>query len=149
MRKTYTGTIHKLEPKQIFVFGSNTQGRHGKGAALWAVQNAGAIYGRASGLQGQSYAIITKDLTKRTHPSVSAESIKAAIIKLYYDAKCNDNYEFLIAYKGEGTNLNGYTPEKMALFFAMASERGIIPDNIIFEHKFAELVYKYCGWEKV
>jgi hypothetical protein len=34
--KTYSGMITELEPNQVFVFGSNTQGRHGKGAALMA-----------------------------------------------------------------------------------------------------------------
>ena len=47
----------------IFVFGSNTEGRHGAGAALYARQHHGAIYGQARGLQGNSYAIVTKDLS--------------------------------------------------------------------------------------
>src|SRR5208283_2768202 len=34
--KTYSGKITKLKPNQIIVVGTNTQGRHGKGAALWA-----------------------------------------------------------------------------------------------------------------
>ena len=37
--------ITQLEPNQIFVFGSNTQGRHGKGAALTAKNKFGAVYG--------------------------------------------------------------------------------------------------------
>jgi hypothetical protein len=43
--KTYSGMITELEPNQIFVFGSNTQGRHGKGAALMARYKFGAVYG--------------------------------------------------------------------------------------------------------
>lgn len=43
----------------VFVFGSNL-GRHGKGAALWARQHRGAIYGQGHGIQGDSYAIPTK-----------------------------------------------------------------------------------------
>lgn len=46
---------------QIFVFGSNLAGIHGAGAAKFAVQKLGAIWGQAKGLQGQSYAIPTKD----------------------------------------------------------------------------------------
>ena len=45
----------------IFVFGSNKAGRHGKGAAKYALENHGAIYGQGEGLQGNSYAIPTKD----------------------------------------------------------------------------------------
>jgi len=52
----------------IFVFGSNLAGRHGKGAALHARQHHGAIYGQAIGLQGHSYAIPTKDEHLRTLP---------------------------------------------------------------------------------
>jgi hypothetical protein len=44
----------------IFVFGSNLAGRHGKGAALHARKHHGAIYGQGEGLQGNSYGIPTK-----------------------------------------------------------------------------------------
>lgn len=46
---------------KVFVFGSNLAGRHGKGAALFARINKGAIYGQGEGFQGQSYGIPTKD----------------------------------------------------------------------------------------
>lgn len=49
------------ERKTIFVFGSNTTGRHGKGAALHAKTHYGAINGKGWGLQGSSFAIPTKD----------------------------------------------------------------------------------------
>ena len=45
----------------VFVFGSNLAGRHGRGAALWARQHRGAIYGQGVGRQGNAYAIPTKD----------------------------------------------------------------------------------------
>jgi hypothetical protein len=51
---------------QVFVFGSNTAGRHGKGSALEARQNWGAISGQGIGRQGNSYAIPTKDVHLRT-----------------------------------------------------------------------------------
>ena len=54
--------------KEIFVFGSNLAGRHGKGAALFAKQNHGAIYGQGVGIQGNSYAIPTKDRFIKTLP---------------------------------------------------------------------------------
>jgi hypothetical protein len=44
-----------------WVFGSNLAGRHGAGAALVAVQRFNAVYGTGTGLQGQAYAIPTKD----------------------------------------------------------------------------------------
>lgn len=45
----------------IFVFGSNLAGRHGKGAAQYALKHKGAVYGQGIGRQGDSYAIPTKD----------------------------------------------------------------------------------------
>ena len=44
----------------VFVFGSNLAGRHGKGAALYARNKHGAVYGQGRGFQGNSYAIPTK-----------------------------------------------------------------------------------------
>lgn len=46
---------------EVFVFGSNLAGRHGKGSALTALEKFGAKYGTGRGRQGQSYAIPTKD----------------------------------------------------------------------------------------
>ena len=42
--------IDKLSDNEIFVFGSNTQGAHGGGAAKMAM-NWGAIYGQPFGLK--------------------------------------------------------------------------------------------------
>jgi len=52
----------------IFVFGSNLAGRHGKGAAKWAVDNRKAEYGRPLGIQGDAYAIPTKGFELETLP---------------------------------------------------------------------------------
>ena len=139
MIKTYKGLIDKLQSNQIFVFGSNTQGRHGKGAALIALKKFGAIYGQSKGLQGNSWGICTKDLTKYIHPSISTKIIKEQIFDLYKYANNNLDKEFLIAYSGKGINLNGYTPEEMAFIFGY---RIYIPDNIIFEEEFYKLIIK-------
>jgi hypothetical protein len=64
----------------VFVFGSNLAGRHGKGAALWARQHRGAIYGQGTGLQGNSYAIPSKDGQLRTLPlAVIARHVRTFI----------------------------------------------------------------------
>lgn len=135
-RKTYSGMIQNLAPNQVFVFGSNTQGRHGKGAALTAKNKFGAIYGQAEGPQGQSYAIITKDLTKNTHPSRTPEQIKEQVHNLYEYARENPDKEFLVAYSGKGTNLNAYSNQEMADMFGSEP----IPNNIVFEQEFNKLI---------
>jgi len=152
-RKTYQGMIEKLEPNQIFVFGSNTEGKHGAGAALWARINAGAIYGQPYGFHGDTfgacYSIVTKDLNIKEQPSIPEEHIVNQIKWLYAIAKTIPYKEFIIAYSGTRPNLNGYSNLEMAKMFKQAgvdmSPRGIdtssrIPDNIIFEQKFWELI---------
>lgn len=136
MLKTYNGNIFFLKKNQIFVFGSNTQGRHGKGSALFALKNFGAIYGQAFGRQGRSYAIVTKDLTKKVHPSVSIEYITNQIKTFYDYAIENSELEFLVAYKGYGENLNSYTPKEMSNMFSYYN----IPKNVVFEESFAKLI---------
>ena len=53
---------------ELFVFGSNEAGRHGKGAALHAKQHYGAEYGVGVGPSGDAYAIPTKDGKLKTLP---------------------------------------------------------------------------------
>ena len=138
-RKTYSGLIHYLNDSQIFVFGSNTQGRHGKGAALTARLRFGAIYGKPEGIQGKSFAIITKDLTKKTHPSRTKLQVISQINKLYEYATLHPDKEFIVAYKCGDHNLNAYSSEDMAKMFASRD----IPSNIVFDRLFYELVKSY------
>lgn len=140
-RKVYKGIITELPENGIFVFGSNTQGRHGKGAAKTALNKFGAIYGNPKGRQGKSYAIITKDLTKKIHPSISGKEIINQIRELYKYAEENKDLDFYISYNADSIPLNGYTIEEIAIFFAS----GFVSKNIIFEEKFHELVFK--NWE--
>jgi hypothetical protein len=51
--------INVLSSNEVFVFGSNLEGRHGGGAARTALNKFGAINGQGAGLQGQSYGIPT------------------------------------------------------------------------------------------
>ena len=138
-RKTYSGFVTYLHENQIFVFGSNTQGRHGKGAALTAKVKFGAIYGNPEGIQGKSFAIITKDLTKKTHPSRTTDQIISQIDKLYKYAALHPDKEFIIAYKCGDNNLNAYSSRDMAKMFASR----YIPSNIVFDKDFYELVKSF------
>ena len=51
--------ITELRPDEVFVFGSNLDGRHCGGAALYALRHFGAEMGKGVGMSGQSYAIPT------------------------------------------------------------------------------------------
>jgi hypothetical protein len=83
----------------IFVFGSNLAGRHGKGAALYALQNKGAIRGKGEGIQGQSYAIPTKD--EKLRP-LSLERVQAAIGRFCNYARENPHMSFALTPVGCG-----------------------------------------------
>jgi len=133
---TYNGEIKELKSNQVFVFGSNTQGRHGKGAALIAKRFFGAKYGQAKGIQGQSYAIVTKDISSYPYKSMSKDYIINEIKHLYQFAVIHPYKEFYIAYKGNGINLNGYSSIEMAEMFSFYP----IPINIIFEETFKDLI---------
>ncbi len=134
----YEGTITELAPNEVFVFGSNTEGRHGKGAALKAKEKFGAKYGVASGPTGHCYAIVTKDLSKPDGaPSVSRDHIVNQIRDLYAYAHKHPNIRFLVAYTAVGKNLNNYTPAAMAEMFVDA---GTVPPNMVFEKGFKQLV---------
>jgi len=133
----HRSNVTQLEPHQIFVFGSNRQGRHGKGAALAAKKHFGAEYGNGYGRQGQSYAICTKELRKDCTP-VFAGDIRGEIRRLYRYAMKHPSLEFIIPYKSTSVNLNGFLPKQMAEMFATALPS--IPSNIIFADDFALLV---------
>lgn len=137
--QTYQGNISKeIAKNDILVFGSNTEGKHGKGTAKLAILYFGAIYGQAKGLQGHSYAIVTKNLTKSKHPSVDRNYIIEQIDNLYMFAVERPEWKFYIPYNTTATNLNAYTPNQMAEMFA--GTHNSIPDNVIFEETFGQLV---------
>ena len=109
--------IKDLKENEIFVFGSNRQGRHGKGAALVARNKFGAIYGQSEGLQGQSYAIITKELRREYQP-VSLGEIKLGVDTFIQFAKDNKHLTFYVVELG--CNLAYFTVEEIAPLFKSA-----------------------------
>lgn len=106
----------------IFVFGSNLAGRHGKGAALTAFREHGAIYGQGIGLQGNSYAIPTKDENIVTLP---LNKIKKYVDQFIRFAKLNPEKQFQVTRIGCG--FAGYEDTDIAPFFADAPDNCILP----------------------
>ena len=106
----------------IFVFGSNLAGRHGAGAAKFAVQHHGAIYGKGWGLQGKSFAIPTKDANIKTLP---LSSIKAYVDMFKEYAQENPELTFQLTPIGCG--LAGYTYEDIGPMFKNSPSNVVIP----------------------
>ena len=103
---------YQCQEDEIFVFGSNLAGIHGKGAALTAKQKYGAIQGQGWGLQGNSFAIPTKDRNIKTLP---LHTIKPYIDAFYLYAQNKPNRKFFVTAIGCG--LAGYRHEEIAPMF--------------------------------
>lgn len=109
--------------RQIFVFGSNETGRHGKGAAKEACKYHGAEYGVGEGLTGESYAIPTKD--KNLKP-LSLDRIHGAICSFLRFAASNPDMSFY--FTPVGTGLTGYSVKDIL----SGIDINEVPSNVLF-----------------
>lgn len=107
---------------QIFVFGSNLAGRHGKGAARTAKLYHGAIYGQGIGKQGNSYTIPTKDANLKT---LSLHTIEKHVMDFKEYARQHPELEFFVTRIGCG--LAGYTDAVIAPMFKNAPPNCKLP----------------------
>jgi len=112
---------------EIFVFGSNLAGRHGRGSALEAKLKHGAIYGRGEGIQGNSYAIPTKDKSLKPLPLCDIHSWVKEFIEYAVDHPENTFNVVAI-----GCGLAGYSPKQIAPMFKN------IPKNIKLPKEFID-----------
>lgn len=110
------------ERRKIFVFGSNLAGRHGAGSAKAARKYHGAIYGQGEGLQGDSYAIPTKDKNLIRLP---LDQIAGHIRKFEMFATEHPWMVFNVVEIGCG--LAGYTPSQIAPLFEIRPENVKLP----------------------
>ena len=135
--------ITSLKPNEVFVFGSNTEGRHGAGAAKTAVDKFGAKYGQAEGLQGQSYAIVTKNLTsgiemfgrkitKTGERSIERFEIREQLEDLMSFAENNPDKKFYVTKLG--TSLAGFSTSEIKELFEKIKDT--IPNNVILPKEF-------------
>ena len=105
-----------------FVFGSNTNGWHGAGAALEARRHWGAQQGVGHGRTGMAYAIPTKDHRMQTR-SLRAIEIDVSIFLEY--ARANPDLLFLITKIGCG--LANLSESQIAPMFQNAPTNCVLP----------------------
>lgn len=117
---------------EVFVFGSNLAGRHGKGSALVARERFGAQYGVGRGRQGQSYAIPTKD-GRRGTPALkepgatrSLSDIRDDILSFIAYAEHHPEESFFVVRLG--CALAAHTDADIAPLFATAPANCSFPD---------------------
>jgi hypothetical protein len=133
--------------RQIFVFGSNLAGRHGKGAALEALRNHGAVYGRGEGLQGNSYAIPTKGYRIET---LKLPSIQRYVSSFLEFATQHPEFEFNVTRVGCG--LAGYTDDDIAPMFISAGLNVNLPPEWeeLYKQKYPArvlVIERNIGWD--
>jgi hypothetical protein len=118
--------ITSLPDNHIFVFGSNTAGRHGKGAALDARNNFGAIPGQGYGLQGQSFGIPTKDGQLNVLDNAQIQKYVNNFLEF---AKNNPDKTFV--FTDIGTGLAGKNANEISSMLTN------VPNNVILSKKFS------------
>lgn len=112
--------IERLAADEVFVFGSNAHGAHGGGAARFAHERFGAVWGQAEGLQGQSYGIDTMS---------GLDVFRAQAGRFVRFAAEHPELRFLVTEVGCG--IAGYTPEEVAGFFEGAPENVVLPGSFL------------------
>jgi hypothetical protein len=163
--RAYGLSVAKLQKNEVFVFGSNWDGKrggfHGAGAAgfasfgvsgnrwrefdydrkpngwqgKWNVKGVGE--GLQAGTEGTSYAlpIVTRPGAKR---SLTHQQIVENIRKMYVCASANPGLRFLVAGSKMGSQpLCGYTHDEIC---SMYVEAGPIPSNVFFSDSYAASV---------
>ena len=109
--------IKELKTDQVFVFGSNKIGKHGKGAAKIALK-FGAKPGVGVGLMGNSYGIPTKGSSM--YKSLDIGEIKRYVDVFILFARDNPGKTFLVTQIGCG--LAGFTPKQIGPLFIGCEE---------------------------
>lgn len=122
-------------PRTYFVFGSNLAGAHGAGAARYAMEHHGAVYGRGIGFQGNSYAIPTKDDRIQTLP---LEDVAGYVRGFMHIAREMPDTVFHVTQIGCG--LAGFTPDQIAPLFADA------PRNCKFSTAWSKWLPNHETW---
>lgn len=115
--------ITHISENEVFVFGSNINGRHCSGAARSAFDKFGAIWGKGVGMQGNSYAIPTME--------GDMEVLRAYINDFVEFARTHPKLRFLVTRVGCG--IAGYKDSQIAPMFwkALALQNVVLPKSFV------------------
>lgn len=119
--------IRTLQDDEVFVFGSNKEGRHGGGAARVAAERFGAQYGVGVGMTGHCYAIPTMD--------GSLDLIREYVEGFRCYAFCHPELTFYVTRIGCG--IAGWKDEQIAPLFDFG-----------FMHTLANVILPR-GWDSI
>ena len=107
---------------KVFVFGSNSAGIHGGGAAAYACKSLGAEWGVGEGPTGQCYALPTKD---QHIQSRSLDDIRDSVNR--FVSYATDHPDLIFQITRIGCGLAGFNDSEIAPMFTDA------PDNCEFD----------------
>jgi hypothetical protein len=105
----------------IFVFGSNLDGYHGGGAALYAHRALGAVWGVGEGRTGDTYALPTKG---HGFSDMTLAQIEVHVARFLDHAR--ENHDTKFALTPVGTGLAGHAKRDI---WAILEKHGL-PRNI-------------------
>ena len=108
----------------VFVLGSNLAGRHGAGAARFAREHRGAVYGQSTGHQGNSYALPTCD---RNFKGLPLDHILAHVLSFLDYAEQHPELTFEVTRVGCG--LAGHSEKNIAPMFKDAPPNCLLPEG--------------------
>jgi hypothetical protein len=115
--------ITELKPNQVFVFGSNSAGKHVGGAAAFAKKHFGAQEGCGEGLTGQSYAFPT--LFEPGSRQRTKDMLWKSKDIFFAFALHNADKEFLMT--AVGTGIAGFSTRTMKALFANPPANIVLP----------------------
>jgi len=130
--KTFKGLLKQLPDNGIYCFFTNIEGKHDRGPAKIAKELFGAIEGKFSHTMGQSYGIVTKFVTNDR----DMKFLFAQIETFYRIARRDSDKLFYVMCHDE-FNFHNYSTDDMIKAF----KSQLIPENIIWEESFYELLH--------
>ena len=133
INRTTPENISEVYDNEVFVFGSNLSGIHGAGAAKMAL-NFGAVMRRPTGIQGNSYAIPTKDAQIKY--TLEINEIREYVAEFINYAKSHPDKTFLVTEIACG--LASMHPNQIAPLFLKAKDI----QNIHLPKRFWDVINK-------
>lgn len=121
--------ISKLNPNEVFVFGSNLEGLHYTGSARLAYEHFGAIWGQGVGLQGKSYAI-----------PIVEDYVEPGIEAFVHFAASHQQYRFLVS------RLDYGYPDWPAEDIAYLLVNALQLKNVILPGKYVQVAKEFEHW---
>jgi hypothetical protein len=117
-------------PGRVFVFGSNTEGIHGAGAALTAYNFYGAVWGKGEGLYPDekhptSYGLPTCSGARKVIRPLTINEVKKYVERFIEIARSRPDLTFFVTRIGCG--LAGFTDYDMAPMFNEAPSNCELP----------------------